>query len=49
MAVLMHISKAENKRSIFQSGIKAGKYSGIVYFMPHMQEIFNISSMGKRT
>ena len=37
MAVLVHITKAENKKSILRSGIKVGKYSKSLYFMPHTQ------------
>ena len=38
MSVLVHISKAENEKSILRSGIKPGKHSNIVYFMPHLKE-----------
>ena len=35
MAVLVHITKAENEKSIIGSGIKTGKHTGCIYFMPH--------------
>ena len=38
MAVLVHITNANNEKSISQSGIKQGKWDNIVYFMPHMEE-----------
>lgn len=38
MAVLVHITKAENEKSILRSGIRTGKQSGCLYFMPHTNE-----------
>ena len=38
MAVLVHITKAENKNNILRSGIKTGKYSKSLYFMPLIQD-----------
>jgi hypothetical protein len=38
MAVLVNITKVENERSIIHSGIKPGKHSGCLYFMPHTQD-----------
>jgi len=37
VATLIHITKAENEKSIVNSGLKIGKYSGGLYFMPRIQ------------
>jgi len=38
MALLVHITKAENEKSIVGSGIRIGKLTGCIYFMPYTQD-----------
>ena len=38
MPTLVHISSTENEKRIVRSGIKPGKYSGVIYFMPHTKD-----------
>ncbi len=38
MPTLVHISSAENEKRIVHTGIKLGKYNGIIYFMPHTKD-----------
>lgn len=34
MSLFVHITKKENRSRILRNGIKVGKYSKVVYFMP---------------